>query len=371
MTTMETNGDGRGPLLQAAVEAFIRSVRHGNGYSRDTIKCYQCYLRRFQRWLADELGHGPLLADVTPRAVQEYVFSLSERGCRPRTIRSNVMPLRTLFNHLVETGVLAESPVHQVRLPKKDAAERPRVTEDELVAMVEACDRLSLLERAVMAKAIMLVLVTAAVRRCELLGLRLQDVRPDSGQLVISRGKGGKSRSVFLPEEAMAAVSDWLRLRPASNHEFLFGVDRGRRLGDQGLNALLAEVRAAAGLRGHSNIMPHAMRHAAATRLLRRGADLRSIQNLLGHANISRTAMYLHTDEEQLRAVARLASLPRPADREGPETAVLPCPPDKPVETAGPFLPRPSAQARAAPPPCRPELRPRPRPVRRHRRRPA
>jgi site-specific recombinase XerD len=147
-----------------------------------------------------------------PRQSQEYVFYLSERGCRPRTIRSNVMPLRTLFNYLIETGAVEESPVHLIRLPKK---------------------------------------------------------------------KGGKSRSVFLPEEAMEAVSGWLRHRPESSHDYLFGVDRGRRLGDQGLNALLDEVRAAAGLRGHSNIMPHPMRHAAATRLLRRAADLRSIQTLL------------------------------------------------------------------------------------------
>jgi integrase/recombinase XerD len=192
------------------------------------------------------------------------------------------MPLRTLFDYLMETRAVEASPVHLIRLPKKDAGQRPRVTEDELVAMVEACDRLSPMERAVLAKAVMLVLVTEAVRRCELLGLRVQDVRADSGQLVISRGKGGKSHSVFLPEEAMEAVSGWLQLRPPSSHDYLFGVDRGRRLGDQGLNALLDEVRAAAGLRRHSNIMPHAMRHAAATRLLRRGANLRSIQTLLG-----------------------------------------------------------------------------------------
>jgi integrase/recombinase XerD len=345
-----------GPSLQGKAEEFIRTVRYGNGYSKETIKCYQSYLRRFRRWLADELGRAPALTDVTPRAVQEYVFYLSERGCRPRTIRSNVMPLRTLFNYLIETGEVAESPVHLIRLPKKDAAQRPRVTEDELVAMVAACDRLSPLERAVMAKAVMMILVTAAVRRCELLGLRVQDVRSDSGQLVIARGKGGKSRSVFLPEEAMEAVSGWLRLRPPSSHGYLFGVDRGRRLGDQGLNALLDEVRAAAGLRDHSNIMPHAMRHAAATRLLRRGADLRSIQTLLGHSNISTTAMYLHTDEEQLRTVARLASLRQSTNPELPKD--LPQP--QASSTCGPFVARRREAAPVTGPPNRKRSCPRP-----------
>src|SRR5262249_20326770 len=91
---------------------------------------------------------------------------------------------------------------------------------------------------------------------------------------------------------------------------YLFVTDRRRRLGEVGLHALIETAKSLADLREHRNIKPHSIRHAAATRLLRNGADLRSIQQFLGHSQLQTTAMYLHTDEQQLQRIAGLSELP-------------------------------------------------------------
>jgi len=49
----------------------------------------------------------------------------------------------------------------------------------------------------------------------------------------------------------------------------------------------------------------HAFRHACATHLLQRGADLRHVQELLGHSQIATTAIYTKVQVDDLKEVVR------------------------------------------------------------------
>lgn len=279
--------------------------------SKSTRLGYQAYLRRFSRFLTERHGTAPQLAEVTTDDVRSYLYRLSREGLRPRTLRGAIYPIRGLFGMAVERQYVSDNPAKAVKLPKKDAAVREAASDEELEQLLAGCERERDPQRRAMLKALLSVLIYGGLRRQEALDLQVGDIDVKKGQLLVRSGKGSKSRAIFPCQACLQAIHGWLAVRPKSPHPYLFIVDRRRRLGEEGLRRLVEEAKSLADLRDHENIKPHAMRHAAATRLLRNGADLRSIQHFLGHSCLQTTAVYLHTDEQQLQRIAELGGLER------------------------------------------------------------
>ncbi|MEL6287976.1 MAG: tyrosine-type recombinase/integrase, partial [Pseudomonadota bacterium] len=169
------------------------------------------------------------------------------------------------------------------------------------------------------------VLYATGLRVSELVSLQRIALTGDDYTLPI-KGKGGRERLVPLHDAARAAIKRYLDLERA--------LDNGRRpdtpwlfpsrgqLGHitrQRLAQELKELAVAAGLAPEA-VSPHVLRHAFASHLLDRGADLRSVQQLLGHADISTTQIYTHVLEERLKSIvfehhplARRAGSDRPS----------------------------------------------------------
>jgi site-specific recombinase XerD len=300
---------GSSLTLQQAVELYGEYLIHEQRARPTTRVGYRSGLNRFYRFVAGRCDAEPLLAEVGVEEIRQYLYHLSRRGLRPRTLRGALYPVRGLFRLAVERGYVAEDPTRGVRLPKKDAAVRPTVSDEELEQLLKGCAREPDLGRRRMVKALLAILVYGGLRRSELLDLQIGDVDLVQARVTVRNGKGGKARSLFVCEDCVQAVRDWLAVRPKTSQPFLFLTDRRRRLGEVGLAQIMAAAKSLADLRDHENIKPHAIRHAAATRLLRNGADLRSIQHFLGHNQLQTTAIYLHTDEQQLQRMAECTAL--------------------------------------------------------------
>jgi integrase/recombinase XerD len=160
------------------------------------------------------------------------------------------------------------------------------------------------------------LLYGAGVRVSELVSLPLGAASGERRVLLL-RGKGGKERLVPLGAPARAALAAYLQqrdafLRRGESSRFLFPSRSGdghltRRRCAQLLKALALEV----GI-DPARLSPHVLRHAFATHLLDRGADLRSVQEMLGHADIATTQIYTHVAGERLQ---RLVSEHHPLAR--------------------------------------------------------
>jgi integrase len=161
-------------------------------------------------------------------------------------------------------------------------------------------------------RAMVLGMLLAGLRRCEVLGLRFEDVLVADRRLVVAEGKGGHHRVVPAANRFFDSLGTYLHdERPAAactDRVFvvLKGPRRGLPLSAEGLDEILDGARRRAGLE-HATC--HQLRHTCLTRLREAGMALEAVQAQAGHLSIESTRVYLHLANdwlagEYLRAAA-------------------------------------------------------------------
>ena len=160
-------------------------------------------------------------------------------------------------------------------------------------------------------RAMVEAMALGGLRRCEVLALRLEDLRVAQRRVFVVEGKGGHQRLIPVSSRFFASVAAYLnheRPADAETHRVfvvLKGPNRGRPLTAAGLDQILASARERAGL-AHASC--HELRHTCMTRLREAGMALEAVQAQAGHASIETTRIYLHLADDWLAGEYRRAS---------------------------------------------------------------
>ncbi len=243
-----------------------------------------------------------------------------EPGLSARTIKRRLATIAGLYEYLLVRGdaCVSQSPVPRglamglrgqravrgvplVRAPRM----LPRVIDPgEVDALMDAL-------RTHRDRAMVEAMLLGGLRRCEVLGLRLQDLRPGERRVFIAEGKGGHQRIVPISSRFFTTVAAYLEIeRPrtsATDRVFiaLKGPRRGQALTAAGLDEIVAGARKRAGI---ERLTCHQLRHTCFTRLREAGMALEAIQALAGHRSIESTRIYLHLANDWLSSEYRRAA---------------------------------------------------------------
>ncbi|MGD9784420.1 MAG: site-specific tyrosine recombinase XerD [Hyphomicrobiaceae bacterium] len=307
---------------------FLAMLDVERGAARNTLDAYRRDLDDFASHLT---RRGITRIEQASNAdVTAYLASLASDGLTPASRARKLSALRQLYKFLVSDGLIEESPIDGIAGPKQGRSLPKTLSVAEVDRLIETAragiagssgrDRL----RAVRLHCLIEVIYATGMRVSELVGLERRVLAGDRRTLVI-RGKGGRERMVPLNTPAMAALDAYLGLlndggeglAPALSTRWLFpsnGVEG--HLTRQQFALDLKALAEACGI-DPRRVSPHVLRHAFASHLLDRGADLRAVQQLLGHADISTTEIYTHVLEERLK---RLVNEHHPLAHEGPDT---------------------------------------------------
>lgn len=288
------SGGSRSTPLMNAVEGFLSVGRTERMLSPHTLSAYARDLGELLEALAGEGIAAP--SEVQPAHIDGWLQGLSARGLSARSVARHRSAGRQLFAWLVEEGVLEDNPAERSPSPKLGRRLPHSLGPAQVDALLAAPDRSTAL--GLRDAAMLELLYATGLRVSELVSLRWSSWRP--GWLVI-RGKGGKERLVPYGDRAEETVLAWQALMEQAGPLglYVFPTDRGAPMSRQNMWLRVRHNAALAGI--HGKLSPHTLRHAFATHLLERGADLRAVQTMLGHADLSTTEIYTHVARHRLR----------------------------------------------------------------------
>ena len=142
------------------------------------------------------------------------------------------------------------------------------------------------------------------LRRCEVLGLRFEDINAGERRVFIAEGKGGHQRITPISNRFFESLGTYLReerVKTSGVTDRLFvvlkGPNKGLPLTAYGLDEVMRGARQRAGL---SHASCHELRHTCLTRLREAGMALEAVQAQAGHRSIETTRLYLHLADDWL-----------------------------------------------------------------------
>lgn len=276
---------------------------------------------------------GFLSAQRAPRRGERVVrLEDGEPGLAARTIARRLSSVRGLYAYLSvreDTGV-PRNPVPTSLAARRPGAKRGKggvslIRTPRTLPRVLSPNEVDALRGALRThrdRAMVDAMVLGGLRRCEVLGLRLEDVNPGERRVFVAEGKGGRQRVVPVSARFFASLGEYLvkERSPESRTKQLFVVLKGSRRGEPlsagGLDEILDGARARAGL---ERATCHQLRHTCFTRLREAGMALEAIQAQAGHASIESTRIYLHLandwlEKEYLRAAEAIEAQAAPAE---------------------------------------------------------
>jgi site-specific recombinase XerD len=248
----------------------------------------------------------------TPRHENVVRIEDGEPGLSARTIARRLSSIAGLFEYLIVRG---DAGVERNPVPRglagRRAGQRGRggvrlVRRPKTLPRVLSPEEVGGLLGALRTwrdRAIVFAMLLGGLRRCEVLGLRLQDVNPGEQRLFVASGKGGRERVVPVSGRFFHALGEYLELeRPPevltdACFVVLKGPRRGQPLSAAGVDEVLDSARARAGV---SKLTCHQLRHTCLTRLREKGMALEAVQAQAGHASIESTRIYLHLSNDWL-----------------------------------------------------------------------
>lgn len=242
------------------------------------------------RRVVEILGRDRPLGTIDRNATRSLVSAMTAKGLSNGTVNRHLAALSKILRHAADCGW--QVPLTRIpKLPERQGRVRWLTAEEEDAFV----GQLQHLGRPRMA-ALVRWLADTGMRVGEALKVRWDDIHESDGMTVATvwESKSGSSRSVPLTKR-LVRILDEMDREDAGEGPFV-------RVHQDSFNREWALVRERLGKGEDTQLVPHALRHTCASRLVQRGVEILVVKELLGHKTLSVTLRYAHLAPKTLRS---------------------------------------------------------------------
>ena len=270
------------------------------GLSENTVKNYGLDINGLVKFIeSNNINEKP--ENCTKETIQQFIYQNSKAISQNSQAR-RISAIKSFFNFLIFEKIRVDSPADLIEGPKlgRKLPFTLNLTEiEKILNGIELNQANGHRNRAIVE-----TLYGSGLRVSELVNLTLSNIfyKEDIIKVI---GKGNKERLVPIgkvTEGILKIYVDQIRVHQKINkgcEDFVFLNRRGNQLSRVMIFTIIKNLAEKTGLK--KTISPHTFRHSFATELIKRGANLRAVQEMLGHESISTTQIYTHIDREFLR----------------------------------------------------------------------
>jgi len=237
-------------------------------------------LKYFALWLDEPIE------EITNKKILYYIDHLLNQGLKPKTINCHLDSIRGFYEYLInEEDVHITNPVKHGYALRLSRPLPKHLREEEVTALFDEI-------KSYRDKAMFTLMLRSGLRVEEVANLTLNAIDFKRCKVFVYNGKGNKDRVVYISNDALKALVNYLKVRPSTKEKKVFLVEKGTYLGKpisvRGIQKRMEYYAKKTGVK----VSCHHLRHTMATQLLNADADLVTIQDLLGHTRIKTTQRY-------------------------------------------------------------------------------
>jgi len=279
------------------IDQFIDYYWLSTGASKNTLAAYRSDLKIFNKWLA-----GKSFISVNSKHIQDYFSDRQKNNISSSTQARILTCLHSFYQYLLANQLIKKDPTEQLSHPKLEKKLPVFLNIQEVEKLLEAPSSSSLFGQR--DRAMLELLYSCGLRVSELINLSYHNINLKE-EFIRIHGKGNKERVLPMGEIAIDYLMKYetnarpLLLKNGQSDSYFLS-NRGNAMSRQNFFYIIKAYANQVGI--DKPLSPHSLRHAFATHLVQKGADLRSVQLMLGHSDISSTQLYTHIQNAQLKA---------------------------------------------------------------------